>query len=73
MAELDWQTKIELLTAEDDPDQLWDKHKVASLLDMPVRRVEYLGRSGQLPRVKLGAHTVRFRASVVRQYIRDHS
>lgn len=73
MIEPDWRTKIEMLTAEDDPDQLWDKHKVARLLDLPVRRIEALGRSGALPRVVLGKQTVRYKASAVRQYIRDHS
>jgi len=55
-----------------DPNQLVKAEEVAKRLDVGIITVKRLAKRGELPLVRLGHNTVRFRMADVEKYIEDH-
>jgi len=55
-----------------DPNQLVKTEEVAKRLDVGIITVKRLAKRGELPLIRLGHNTIRFRLADVEKYIDDH-
>jgi len=66
----DFRKRIEAITTDGNPDQMYTAAEVASLLRISERRVGVLRREGVIPAVKITPRNVRFRSADIREFIR---